>query len=90
MPTGSDTTYRKHNKPAYGPLGDSLDRYPEVASFLLLVVRSNSAHPPAITLYPEGLAFQVQPNFATAEYVDALGAVEGAIALGAARAPIPW
>jgi hypothetical protein len=25
MPTGSITTYRKHNKPAYGPLGDSLD-----------------------------------------------------------------
>jgi hypothetical protein len=27
MPTGSVTTYRKHNKPAYGPLGDSLDDF---------------------------------------------------------------
>jgi hypothetical protein len=25
MSTGSIVTYRKHNKPAYGPLGDSLD-----------------------------------------------------------------
>ena len=27
MPTGSITTYRRHNKPAYGPLGDSLDDF---------------------------------------------------------------
>jgi hypothetical protein len=27
MPTGSVTTYRRHNKPAYGPLGDSLDDF---------------------------------------------------------------
>jgi len=27
MQTGSITTYRKHNKPAYGPLGDSLDDF---------------------------------------------------------------
>jgi hypothetical protein len=25
--TGSITTYRKHNKPSYGPLGDSLDDF---------------------------------------------------------------
>jgi hypothetical protein len=27
MPTGNVTTYRKHNKPAYGPLGDSIDDF---------------------------------------------------------------
>jgi hypothetical protein len=27
MPTGSVTTYRRHNKPAYGPLGDSFDDF---------------------------------------------------------------
>ena len=27
MPTGNVTTYRKHNKPAFGPLGDSLDDF---------------------------------------------------------------
>jgi hypothetical protein len=27
MPTGSVTTYRKHNKPDYGPLGDSTDDF---------------------------------------------------------------
>jgi hypothetical protein len=27
MPTGSITTYRRYNKPAYGPLGDSLDDF---------------------------------------------------------------
>jgi hypothetical protein len=27
MPTGSITTYRKRNKPAYGPLGDSTDDF---------------------------------------------------------------
>jgi len=27
MPTGSITTYRKHGKPAYGPLGDSIDDF---------------------------------------------------------------
>jgi hypothetical protein len=27
MPTGSIVTYRRHNKPAYGPLGDSLDDF---------------------------------------------------------------
>jgi hypothetical protein len=27
MPTGSILTYRKHNKPALGPLGDSLDDF---------------------------------------------------------------
>lgn len=27
MPTGSITTYRRHNKPAYGPFGDSLDDF---------------------------------------------------------------
>jgi hypothetical protein len=27
MRTGSITTYRRHNKPAYGPLGDSLDDF---------------------------------------------------------------
>jgi hypothetical protein len=27
MPTGSIVTYRKHNKPALGPLGDSLDDF---------------------------------------------------------------
>jgi hypothetical protein len=27
MPTGSVVTYRRHNKPAYGPLGDSLDDF---------------------------------------------------------------
>ena len=27
MPTGSITTYRKNNKPAYGPMGDSLDDF---------------------------------------------------------------
>jgi hypothetical protein len=27
MPPGSVTTYRRHNKPAYGPLGDSLDDF---------------------------------------------------------------
>jgi hypothetical protein len=26
-PSGSVTVYRKHNKPAYGPLGDSLDDF---------------------------------------------------------------
>ena len=24
-PTGAITVYRKHNKPAFGPVGDSLD-----------------------------------------------------------------
>ena len=28
-PTGNLTTYRKHNKPAYGPLGDSTDDFVE-------------------------------------------------------------
>jgi hypothetical protein len=27
MPTGSITTYRLHNKPAFGPLGDSIDDF---------------------------------------------------------------
>ena len=27
MPSGNVTTYRKHNKPAFGPLGDSLDDF---------------------------------------------------------------
>jgi hypothetical protein len=27
MPTGSILTYRGHNKPAYGPLGDSIDDF---------------------------------------------------------------
>jgi hypothetical protein len=27
MPTGNITTYRRHNKPAYGPLGDSIDDF---------------------------------------------------------------
>jgi len=27
MPAGSIITYRKHNKPAYGPLGDSIDDF---------------------------------------------------------------
>ena len=27
MPSGNITTYRKHNKPAFGPLGDSLDDF---------------------------------------------------------------
>jgi hypothetical protein len=26
-PSGSITVYRKHNKPAFGPLGDSLDDF---------------------------------------------------------------
>jgi hypothetical protein len=27
MPTGNITTYRRHNKPAYAPLGDSIDDF---------------------------------------------------------------
>ena len=27
MATGAVLTYRRHNKPAYGPLGDSLDDF---------------------------------------------------------------
>jgi hypothetical protein len=27
MPSGNVTTYRKRNKPAFGPLGDSLDDF---------------------------------------------------------------
>jgi hypothetical protein len=27
MPTGSIVTYRKHNKPPYGPLGDSIEDF---------------------------------------------------------------
>jgi hypothetical protein len=27
MPTGSVVTYRKHHKPAYGPLGDSIEDF---------------------------------------------------------------
>jgi hypothetical protein len=27
MPTGNITTYRRHNKPAYGPLGDSINDF---------------------------------------------------------------
>jgi hypothetical protein len=27
MPTGSVTTYRRHHKPAYGPLGDSIEDF---------------------------------------------------------------
>jgi hypothetical protein len=27
MPTGSIVTYRRHNKPAFGPLGDSIDDF---------------------------------------------------------------
>ena len=27
MPTGNVTTYRRHNRPAYGPMGDSIDDF---------------------------------------------------------------